>query len=266
MTTAEQLKQDALPQRCLYVYGIVDRPPQSEGSGESGDGWELTGTGRVAVAHRWLDPAELDDLNADVAEGSRLADLARRHDFVVRALASRGAVLPVRLGTLLPDRASVLRLLHDSEQRLAAELDRIRDRGEWAVRIKAIQHNADPAAELEQPARAAAPGGSGTAYLVGRRDAHRKRTVLRESLVGRMTELHETLSGLADAVAGPGAIPETTSVSAAYLVDAANQAEFTAMAEEAVAELEGLGCVSLVRGPLPAYSFVDVRLETPGHV
>jgi hypothetical protein len=263
MTTAEQLKQDALPQRCLYVYGIVDRLPQGVGSGESGDGWELTGTGRVAVAHRWLDPAELDDLNADVAEGSRLADLARRHDSVVRALASRGAVLPVRLGTLLPDRASVLRLLHDREQRLAAELDRIRDRGEWDVRIKATQQNADQPAEH---AHAGGPGGSGTAYLVGRRDAHRRRTELQESLLGRMTEVHDALSALADAVAGPGAIPETTSVSAAYLVDGRNEAVFTATAEEAVAELEGLGCVSLIRGPLPAYSFVDVRLETPGHV
>jgi hypothetical protein len=174
----------------------------------------------------------------------------------------RGAVLPARLGTLLPDRAAVVRLLHDNEAHLAAELDRIRDRGEWDVRIKATQQNADRAAEPAPHAHA----GPGTAYLVGRREAHRRRTELRASMASRMTQVHEALSALADAVAGPGASPETASVSAAYLVDGRNEAEFTATAEGAVAELEGLGCVALIRGPLPAYSFVDVRLETPGHV
>ena len=58
--------------------------------------------------HSAIDPDELADLDLDLDEGSRLADLVRRHDEVVMALALAGPVLPMRLGTVLPDRSTNL--------------------------------------------------------------------------------------------------------------------------------------------------------------
>ena len=51
------------------------------------------------------------------------------------------------------------------------------------------------------------------------------------------------------------------SLSRAYLVRDAKAAEFATVAAEVAVELESRGCEVRLSGPLPACSFVDLRLE-----
>src|SRR5436305_328042 len=90
---------------------------------------------RIAAVHTEMAPGDLSGIDAELVEGSRLAELARRHDAVVTALGCLGAVLPVRLGTLLPERAALATLLQDGHTGLADALDNVRGCAEWQVRV-----------------------------------------------------------------------------------------------------------------------------------
>lgn len=241
---------------CLYVYGIVENSRELPASPVNP--LELIPAGRIAAVHAPIDPAELDDLSADLSEGSRLAILARRHDEIVRLLASDGPVLPVRLGTLFPDTAALRRLLGVAERHLAAELERIRGRSEWDLRVRAIASDDSVAAR-------SGVNPSGTAYLRQRRQQRRAAVELQDSLVEALGAIDDVLAGFADAVGGSGPSKVSLSMSRAYLVADSRQADFATAATEAVAELEARGCAAALHGPLPAYSFVDVRLEAAGH-
>jgi Gas vesicle synthesis protein GvpL/GvpF len=56
-------------------------------------------------------------------------------------------------------------------------------------------------------------------------------------------------------------MPRRGAVTLTYLVADQAQDEFISAAHEGIAELERLGCAATLRGPLPAYSFADVRLK-----
>lgn len=221
-----------------YVYGIVDAGVPVPAM----DVLRLTSSGRVAAVHSEMESTELEGLEQDLSEDGRLAMLARRHDDVVRMLADAGTVLPVRLGTAFPDNAALAAVLTDAEPSLAAELDRIRGRHEWELRVRAGR----PAAPSES---------SGTAYLMARSDEARARDGLREALAS----VDQTLRGFAEGTTGPE--PVATGMSRSYLVPDTVAGEFTAAISAAASELETRGCVARLSGPLPPYRFVSVRLE-----
>jgi hypothetical protein len=254
----------AAPATCLYVYGLIesDTRPISVTGGPGRPGLELTTVGRVAAVHCEIDPADLDDVDADIAEGSTLATLVRRHDDVVKALAAAGPVLPVRLGTLLPDRESLARVLRAGEPSIAAALARVRGKAEWNLRVMWVEPAGEAGASV-----ATAPGGgggAGTTYLLGRREARRATAQQRDKVRQSVAAVESALARLADDSTAFGAAASTI-CSCAYLVAQPKHEQFLAAAEQGVAELEGLGCTATVRGPLPAYSFVDVRLEGIRH-
>jgi Gas vesicle synthesis protein GvpL/GvpF len=236
--------------RCLYVYGLIDRVVSAEMLFGATRGTELTTTavGRVAAVHTDADPREFDGLAAEVREGSRLAELARHHDEVVTALALAGPVLPMRLGTLVPDEQLLARLLEDAHTAIVDGLERVRGRAEWELRV------ARPADGGREPGAAAQPRGSGTAYLQSRRAA-RDRGAAADAAV---QALDEALSFWADAAAGsPMAHPPVARV---YLVGDSAHPDFLAAGRQGIAELAALGCTAELRGPRPAYSFADVQL------
>lgn len=221
-----------------YVYGIVDadvRVPET-------DGLRLTRSRRVAAVHSEIESAQLEGIEQDLSEGGRLAVLARQHDDVVRTLADAGAVLPVRLGTVFSDEAALAAVLSEAESSLAVELDRIRGRHEWEVRVRAGRSTT-------------ASESSGTAYLLARRQEARARDGLRDALAS----VDQTLGGFADAAAGPE--PAATGMSRSYLVPDALAGQFAAAVAAAASELETRGCVARLAGPLPPYRFVAVRME-----
>src|SRR5947209_11001302 len=84
---------------CLYLYGIVDRRPETERLLDAGD--RLIRVGRVAALCRALDDGALSTLTAESGDG--LLRLAEQHDAVLRRHAAVTTVLPVRLGTLYAD-------------------------------------------------------------------------------------------------------------------------------------------------------------------
>lgn len=221
-----------------YVYAIVDADAHVPVRG----GLRLTRRGRVAAVHSEIESAQLEGIERDLSEDGRLAVLARRHDDVVRTLADAGAVLPVRLGTVFPDETALAAVLAEAESSLAVELDRVRGRHEWELRVRAGRITATSES-------------SGTEYLMARRDEARARDGLRDALAS----VDQTLGGFADAAAGPE--PAATGMSRSYLVPDAVAAQFTAAVAAAASELETRGCVARLSGPLPPYRFVAVRLE-----
>lgn len=261
---AEHTAPAAVSSRCLYVYGIVDSliPPGLLVGAARGAELELTGAGRIAAVHSAIDPDELADLDLDLDEGSRLADLVRRHDEVVMALALAGPVLPMRLGTVLPDRSALAQLLADEHAGLADALDRIRGRGEWQLRVRRLAEGETPATAA-QDAEVGTGVGAGTAYLLGRREARRRTTEQRESVRAVMDALDESLSRFADAATGPGYAAPGPLVSRAYLVSELLQESFVTAGSDGITALWELGCDVQLRGPLPAYSFADIRLGSP---
>ena len=260
--TPESRTAAALPEECLYVYGIVDKDFAVPAELPADGGLQLTGVGRIAGVYSWLDSSLLDDLCADIAEEGKLATLARRHDEIVRSLANLGAVLPVRLGTLFPSVTSLAGLLRSGERQIAAELDRVRGRSEWNLRARRMRTATASVTPGADDAESSGTG-RGTTYLLGRRDARHQKAALEQELSAAMTAVDDTLSQLADQALGRTSNGST--LSRAYLVSDSRQEEFLTAAAEAVTELETRGCEAVFRGPLPAYSFVDMRLEVAGY-
>lgn len=249
MRAAQAQAASVAPVRYLYLYGIVDRlihPGLLAGAARGGQ-LDVTAAGRIAAVHTEIDAGELAELEPDIREGSRLADLARRHDEVVTALALAGPVLPMRLGTVLADRAALGGLLESTHAGLTEALDRLRGRAEWRVRVTGAGNPGD------QPAESAA---SGTAYLFARRAARRRADDQRAAIAA----LDEALTSLADATAGPRLAAAGPSPARSYLVPGSIQEAFVAVAEEGVARLAEVGGTALLLGPSPAYSFADLQL------
>jgi len=157
----------------------------------------VTGTGRYLYAvTRGLDAGELDDVHGlegaplevverhglsavvstvplasygEAALRRNLEDLdwlstvAREHDAVVRAVAARAPIAPVRLATICFDDDAVRARLDEWGADLTAALDRVDGCSEWSVKVLAPPLDAQPA-----PAESGAPA-SGAEYLRRRR-------------------------------------------------------------------------------------------------
>lgn len=235
----------------VYLYGVADHDFALPGGDAVSADVQATHVGRVTALHAVVDRALFDGLDAEnVSETSRLAALAQRHDRTLQALAEAGTVLPVRLGTLFPDVDAMSALIADTEAGLLEQLDRVRGCHEWALRVRALREESGPDAA----------DATGTEYLQRRRDERNERDARRDAVVAAMSSVDQTLSGLADAVAGPG-IGSGLSMSRAYLVADEGYPEFASAVARAAAELSKAGCTLAVSGPLPAYSFVGVRWE-----
>ena len=240
----------------LSVYGVVDPLFSLPNSATPSDPieLELSAGGPVAAVYSWVDPSDFDDLEADVSEGSRLAKLARRHDGVVRALADKGAVLPVRLGTLFSDAVSLTELLDQTADDLAAELDRVRDCDEWDLRVRAHLEKA-----VDRPTIPADE--SGTAYLMRRRNEREQAATAQAAISTAMSAADNALTALAQEVAELAVDASAMAMSRGYLVRTQRAAEFEKVVAELANELEGHSCDVRISGPLPPYSFVKIRLE-----
>jgi hypothetical protein len=243
---------------CLYLYGIVDRQIH-EGllvGAARGAELEVTGAGRVAAVHSTVDSRELRDVQPELTEGTPFAELVRRHDEVITALALAGPVLPARFGTLLSDRGALTELLEAGHTSLADALDRVRGHAEWRLAVRCEQSR-EPAVD----AATAAP--SGTAYLHARRAARNQAERHRDVMRTAIESLDEALTFFADEATTLRIGSSGGSASRAYLVPESAQQLFIAAAEQGATELDQVGCIARVIGPMPAYSFADIELGSP---
>jgi hypothetical protein len=284
------------PRTGLYAYGITDAATDTHDIVGLDDRSpvEVLTVGDAALVASTIELGLLAGLESEVSETGqlsetgRLADLAGRHDRVMRVLLDRGPVLPLRFGTVLPDRPRVERLLRASAGELVDELDRVRDHREWGLRVAPPEEHDDAGgddAEDEDEgtgedtravtaegtsgdgdgtaATAAGNGtasGSGTAYLSARR-ADLRRAALREERLTELTRrVHGELAALASDVAMRSGRPGPGRLDAAYLVASVKEDDFLDAAGTAARELTDAGCAARLTGPWPPYSFARLTL------
>jgi hypothetical protein len=189
----------------------------------------------------------------DVSESGALARLARRHDAVVRAVADRAPVLPLRFGTAVADRDAAVRLLEQTGPGTGTRLDRVTGRREWGVRLRRT--------EPEPPPAERAGSVSGTEYLrlrsreLGDADRHRRAGETAAEDVQKQLSRHAT-DALTRSVAD-----DLVVLDAAYLLPLDAEADFTADAGRLAGELATAGLELTTTGPWPPYSFAGLTEE-----
>ena len=222
----------------IYVYAIADPGARVNVSGMQGSDVRAMRAGNLDVLvseHDQFEPsADIDDLWA--------------HEAVVESAGESGAaVLPLRLGSILPDKDSVVALVEGRAEEFAHALDRVRGAVEIGVRA-AVVTGGEP-----EPASAEAESGPGTAYLM-------KRLAQKQRGDEVIDLLHRPLADLArDHVRLDRSIADDSAVRLAYLVDEDAIEPF----QELVRSLESeLGHVQLAcTGPWPPYSFAGGGIE-----
>jgi hypothetical protein len=231
---------------CYYVYGIVDADSAAQESP-----LRAAVAGPLAAVYEELDPDDLSSLGSPAVD-DEIAQLAVKHDAVVRRLAERGATLPMRMGTVWPELTSLVALLQRESATLLDALDHVRSCSEWQLRV----HRIVPRAQETDAAYGTA---SGREYLLNRRDEQRRAAMARRPLSDDLDTTDGSLVALSRGVVSR-TLPDG-GIARAYLVAADDGDAFVDMADRVLEELTSPQCVATLRGPLPAYSFVDVALE-----
>ena len=195
---------------------------------------------------------EADTLFSDPA---RISMLAMAHHRILQAAAVVTDVVPIRLGTLVRGPKGARDLLTREAARFTDRLATIRNAVEFAVRILPARGPTRQASQLH--------AGSGRDYLRARSE---QRACGRPAAVDiALREL--ALRAVAICERPPGSRPAgrpPAVADVAFLVDRRKLSAFDECAgliEQRIAES---GLALDVFGPLPAYSFVDSRLETQG--
>lgn len=252
-----------------YLYAIVETPrvwpvrPGIDGAparlvGGSGPGAVVSD---VAISRV---QAELRE--GEAAEGGWLARAARAHDAVVAAAHRTGPTVPLRFGTAFRGEAELRGWLAEHAAVLAAELARLRDSGEWAVRVWPAgpggpggrrQVAGDGAAIGERPQSGGGPPSGGRAYLAAAGERRRRAAATLEGA----RWLHDQLRSAADGSrTRPGA--GELLLSARYLVREPARRSFTRALATAAGAVEAAGIRVECSGPWPPYSFTDLHLAT----
>jgi len=213
----------------LYVYAICDSPHTLAVRGLQGA--ELAVTGDRGVFAVW---SEHPHLRMEADETALW-----EHERVVESLLEEGAVLPMRFGSLVPDREALSEMLRERREEFEHGLDRVRGAVEIGVRALVPR---EPAEVGAVPSDADRPG---TAYMLARLNGEKRSAAI-------AARIHEPLAALARA-STPRRSSLAGSGNTAYLVDRDDVDPFRAAVEHLD---ETLGEATVVcTGPWPPYSF-----------
>lgn len=163
------------------------------------------------------------------------AETLWRYEEIVERLMARQAILPARFGSVLEDEDEARSALRTRRDDLRRGLDRVRGAVELGIR----------ATWSEAPAPSAAH--SGTEYMLGRLDVHRR--------AQRAADLVAPLGALARDSKVKVLPRQSVPLLAAYLVDRDRTEEFVARADELGADYDDGQLVCT--GPWPPYSFAQ---------
>lgn len=212
----------------LLVYGIVEADGVQP-TGQGLDDHPLWGVAEGPLA------AVLSDHEDRPPEPTPAA--LRVYERTVRRLMDRGAILPARFGSLLPDEDATRGLLRSRRRDLLDRLGSVRGAVEIGLRASWL---ADADADDSRPL-------TGTSYL--RRRLERRQSARR---VARVLDPLTTLArGSRRALVPRPDLP----VLDAYLVDRRRVPEFVAMVERLDDDLDDVELVCT--GPWPPYSFAE---------
>ncbi|MET0838440.1 MAG: GvpL/GvpF family gas vesicle protein, partial [Marmoricola sp.] len=128
-----------------------------------------------------------DQLKENLEDLGWLEEVARCHHDVVYAVATAGAVAPMRLVTICSDDASVRARIDGVYEALSEALARVEGRYEWSVKVYAVRE------EPREPVEAARPA-SGAAYLQRKREQAVQRRTAGDQHVQAADDIHQTLA------------------------------------------------------------------------
>jgi hypothetical protein len=219
----------------------------------------------LAVAVSKVPAAEFGEavLHESLNDLAWLERVARAHESVLERAGEQVTLVPLRLCTIFNDAAAVRRMVESNGSTLTSALEFLTGREEWTVKLlvdpEALQAAGDGAGETIE-------AGSGTAYLLGRRE-ERERRAAAERLGRELAEdVHARLQDWAiDAVVNPPQSRELSGhvgemlLNGAYLVERGRSGELQALAKELEERHRELGARIEVAGPLPPFNFVADR-------
>lgn len=247
-----------------YVFGITraDAAPDTAGLSPLPGGGAprvLAADGVQAVVCD-VDPTTFEALCTPGPDGlDILTAAALAHDAALAAIASQTTVLPLQLGTAVPDDAAVRDLLRDHGARLRAELDRLAGHAEWSVTVQVLD---DGDRDGDDAARTAS---SGSDYLQRRGASLNRRASRFEQRERLARHLHERLAAVAAASDTVSSRPvddvAPPLLHGVYLLTGDAVADL----EDVVASLreEHPEAVIEIGGPWPPYHFSAVELAVP---
>ena len=222
------------------------------------------GTGRwLVVADAPLAAYSADAVNARLSDLAWVGERALEHEGVIEHFAARGTVVPMKLFTLF---SSDRRAAADVKGRrdLPRLLSRIAGREEWGLRV-----SVDPL-RLRQAAAGKArprPGlAEGTRFLVQRQQERRSVSAARAEAREQAEGVFSALAPLAvETRRRPPADVEgaTLLLDAAFLVERARSAAFTAAARAQAARHADSGLLVVLTGPWPPYNFLAPEPAPP---
>ncbi len=267
-----------------YLYGITTRqtasrltttPPPDASEALQTEGVPIQGVpiqeiqaleqGELAALIR---PVPLDEFSAEAIR-ARAQDLAwleamvREHNQIVERIHQAGTVLPVKFGSVYPNREALRAALAGMHDALLAQLQRLQGCDEWGVHLfaghQAIQRLAGAHPTLQRFKDTMAAASPGRAYLLKRKLADEMAALTEEVRSQLAQASYERLARYA--VAGqitprpqkPDEADEHQVLHATFLVQRTNAPTFLAEAQRLIAEQEGLRCE--YSGPWPPYSF-----------
>lgn len=203
-----------------------------------------------------LDEFGEEPLRRNLEDLSWVEEMARAHHAAVNAVAAIGTTVPMRFATIYESDERVAEQLASLRGDLVVALDRVEGCAEWSVKVYAVEHA--PEGTSEQSPQ------SGSAYLMGKREAVRRRREREDSDAAVLSRLHQTLT--TDAVASRMLRPQDPRLTqqhdpmrmnAAYLVSEAATESFLESAHHSLRDHQDLRVE--VGGPWPPYSFASLE-------
>lgn len=248
--TAEQADERA------YLYGIV--AAGSDLAGLTGLAGRLplrvVESGPVAAVYSAL-PA--DFAAPDALDEHALAQLVTAHDEVLRSIAARTTVLPVRFGVATTQPARLARALRAEADRLAEQLAAVAGCSEWGVQIELV---ADPPGGAGRARPPDAAMTSGAQYLRSRKEAIADDTSARRLLAEYARGVESDLGGAGATSAVDLSTDSRRIFNSSYLVPDAQSDAFVEAARRHHAAVTRLGGMLRITGPWIAYSFTEISL------
>ena len=231
----------------LYVYGIVGSPSFDAAlSGHEGAGVFPIPCGDLAAA--------ASELSRDVAPEPQNV---WRHEQVLEALMQQHAVLPLRFGTQAAHRDALCDALRRMHPALRRDLDRLRGRVEFALRVTNVGANDNLVLAAGSKVDGAQSRRPGTGYLRARAELLRERTV-REAAARRIEPmLRQHLDPSAEEAVWELAEGRATTLIASYLVEREHISRFVDAVDYVRDRHPGLDVTCT--GPWAPYSFVTAR-------
>jgi hypothetical protein len=210
-----------------------------------------------------LDEFGEEPLRRNLEQLAWVEKVARTHDSVVRAVAARATVAPLRLVTVCLDDDSVVHRLQEWEAPLRAALERVAGCREWSVKA----FLAAPAAAPE--ADAAAPATSGTAYIQAKREQSARRLLADREAADTAQAIHVAVAGRSKAsrLLAPQD-PQLTGrsepmiLNGAYLLRDDDEANFRAVVDDLRSRHSGV--LLEIAGPWAPYSFAVLEMADDG--